>query len=192
MTKEEIYEHLAQVYIGKKTNDKRTLRKKRLKLPRETRVLLTLLIVGLAFYTLTAFLSRRNDDLKSSIIFALSNAPIRIKYDLNPPFPQIKDFSISIPQVDIGKYRSLNFSIRGLEEGYPNIVKVVLKNKRNETAFKYIKGVDLKWNRYTITFDELSAISDFTNLSEVNFVLEAWNVKQKRGIILIDDLCFSK
>ena len=192
MTKEEIYEHLAQVYIGKKTNDKRTLRKKRFRLPRETRVLLTLFIVGFAFYTLTAFLSQRNDDLKSSIIFALSNAPIRVKYDLHQPFPQIKDFSIAIPQVDIGKYKSLNFSIRGLEEGYPDVVKVVLKNKRNEVAFKYIKGVNLKWKRHTITFAELSTISDFSTLSEVNFVLEAWNVKQKRGIILIDDLCFSK
>lgn len=191
MTKDEIYEHLAQVYLDKNSGEKKDV-KKPLKLTREVRVVLTLLIVGFAFYTLTAFLARRNDDLKANIIFALTNAPIRVKYDLNEPFPQIKDFSISIPSVDIGRYKSLNFSIRGLEEGYPDVVKIVVKNKKNEVAFKYIYDVDLKWKRHTITFDELTAISDFSSLSEVNFVLEAWNVKKKKGIILIDDLCFSK
>lgn len=191
MTKDEIYEHLAQVYLDKNSGEKKDV-KKPIKLTREVRVVLTLLIVGFAFYTLTAFLARRNDDLKSNIIFALTNAPIRVKYDLNEPFPQIKDFSIAIPSVDIGRYKSLNFSIRGLEEGYPDVVKIVVKNKKNEVAFKYIYDVDLKWKRHTITFDELTAISDFSSLSEVNFVLEAWNVKKKKGIILIDDLCFSK
>lgn len=191
MTRDEIYEHLAQVYLDKNSGEKKDV-KKPFKLTREVRVVLTLLIVGLAFYTLTAFLSRRNDDLRSNIIFALSHSPIRIKYDLNPPYPQIKDFSIDIPSVDIGKYHRLNFSIRGLEEGYPEVVKVVLRNRRNEVAFKYIKGVNLKWQRQSIVFDEFSSISDFSSLSSVDFVLEAWNVDKKKGIILIDDLCFSK
>ncbi len=191
MTRDEIYEHLAQVYLDKNSGEKKEP-KPSFKLTREARVILTLFIVGLAFYTLTAFLFQRNEDLKSNIIFALNHSPIRIKYNVNPPYPQIKDFSIDIPPVDIAKYRRLNFSIRGLEEGYPDVVKVVVRNRRNEVAFKYIRDVNLKWQRQTISFDELSGISDFSSISEVEFVLEAWNVEKKKGIILIDDLCFSK
>jgi hypothetical protein len=79
-----------------------------------------------------------------------------------------------------------------MEEGYPEVVKVVLKNKKNETASKYISGVNLKWKHHAIAIDEFSGITDWATLSEVSFVLEAWNIKKKKGMILIDDLCFSK
>ena len=149
--------------------------------------------VAVAFYTLTAFLSRRDDGLKTNILFALNNSPIRVKYDLNEPFPQVKDFSIAIPSTtDISRYKSLNFSIRGLEEGYPDVIRVVLKTKRNETSFQYVDDVNLKWKHHTIALADFSQITDLSTLSEVSFVLEAWNVKKKKGIILIDDICFSK
>lgn len=191
MDKEEIYEHLAQVYLGKKSQDK-PQSKKHFRFPQQARIILMFLAGCVVFYSLTAFLSRRHD-FKASIIFALNNSPIRVKYDLNDPFPQVKDFSITIPPTaDIAKYKSLNFSIRGLEEGYPDVVRVVLTNTKNETAFQYIDQVNLKWKHATIPLEDFSGITDLSTLSEVSFVLEGWNVKKKKGIILIDDICFSK
>jgi len=194
MTKEEIYEHLAQVYLGKKSQQqaepKKTFHFPHI--PREAKLLAMVLAVAVAFYTLTAFFSRRDEGLKTNILFALNNSPIRVPYNLNDPFPQVKDFSIVIPRLDIAKYKSLNFSMRGLEEGYPDIVKIVLKNKKDEFAFKYIDGVNLKWKHHSIALQDFSGITDWSTLSEVAFVLEAWNVKKKKGIILIEDICFSK
>jgi len=194
MTKEEIYEHLAQVYLGKKAQTQIDIKKgfSFPRIPKEAKVLATVLVAAVAFYTLTAFLSRRDESLKANILFALNNSPIRVSYNLNDPFPQIKDFSILIPKTDIEKYTSLAFSMRGLEEGYPDIVKIVLKNKKNEFSFKYIDGVDLKWKHHVIALSEFSGITDWSTLSEVSFVLEGWNVKKKKGIILIDDICFTK
>ncbi|MDD3375545.1 MAG: hypothetical protein PHY73_07495 [Candidatus Omnitrophica bacterium] len=191
MTKEEIYEHLAQVYLGKKTksNDQK---KNKFGIPVVAKTIITLIIFSFVFYSLTAFLSRRQDGLKANIIFALNNSPIRIKYDLNEPYPQVKDFSINIPPTDMSKYKTLNFSIRGLEEGYPDVVKVVLKNKRSETAFTLVSGVKLKWNQYSVPLEEFKNITDWMSLDKVSFVLEGWNVAKKKGIILIDDVCFSK
>ncbi len=194
MTKEEIYEHLAQVYLGKKSQDKKDLPKKTFfsRFPKEAKVIATVLAIGVAFYTLTAFLSRRDEAMKATILFALNNSPIRVTYDLNDPFPQVKDFSIAIPQADMAKYKSLAFSIRGLEEGYPGVVKVVLRNKKNELAFVYVEDVNMKWKHHVVALTDFSTITDWTSLSEVAFVLEGWNVKKKKGSILIDDICFSK
>ena len=194
MTKEEIYEHLAQVYLGKKSQDKKRPVQKfqLLRFAREAKVFAMILALALAFYSLTAFLSRRDEDLKARILFALNNSPIRIKYNLNEPFPQVKDFSIPISKSDIAKYKSLGFSIRGLEEGYPGIIKVVLKTKKNEMSFQYVEGINLKWRHHVLLLKDFSGISDWSSLSEVAFVLEAWNVTKKKGIILIDDICFSK
>ena len=86
---------------------------------------------------------------------------------------------------------STAFSIRSLEEGSPGIVKIVLKNKRNEESIHFIEGVNLRWKKVSIPLEEFETITDWTNLSDLSFVLEAWNADKKKGIVLIDDVCFS-
>ena len=92
--------------------------------------------------------------------------------------------------MNVSKYEKLSFSIRGLEEGSPGIVKVVLKNQKNETAIYYAKGVRLKWRSFNIPFEEFTQITDWTTLTDVSFVIEAWNAEKKKGIILLEGICF--
>jgi hypothetical protein len=191
MTKDEIYEHLAQVYLEKKlpsTKDQR----KRIFSDHLSRAVLTVLLAALAFYSLTAFLSHRKDLTRRNIIYALSNAPVRIPYNLEHPFPQVKSFSLDVPSLDLNDYHSFNFAVRGSEQGYPDAIKVVITNKRNESSFAYVNGLDLKWNTLSIPFSTFKEITDWTSVSEVSFVLEAWNMTRKKGMILIDEICFAK
>jgi len=192
MTRDEIYDHLAQVYLGKR--DKIEERKG----PRHPfnawlviNIVLTAIILASAFYGLTAFLTHRSALARNSVIFALTNGSIRILYNLNEPFPPVKTFTLSIPKVNASKYKSLSFDIRGLEDGYPGVVKVVVRNQKNETSSFFVKNVRLKWQEMSIPFEEFEKITDWTNVTEVSFVLEAWNSEKKKGIILIDHVCFS-
>lgn len=191
MTKDEIYEHLAKVYLGKREGLEEKKKKPVFDLNFSIHILITVVVLASVFYGLTAFLSRKSIYAQKSVIFALSNNPIRIKYDLSYPYPQVSNFSIPIPKVNIAKYNDLTFSIRGTEEGYPGVVKLILKNKKNETSYYFVKGVELKWQKVSIPLSEFDRITDWTNLTEVSFALEAWNTEKKRGIVLIDDLCFS-
>ncbi len=190
MTRDEIYDHLAQVYLGKrdKVEEKKSRRFNAWLL---INIVITLVILASTFYGFTAFLTGKNELSRNSIIYALTNGPLRIHYDLNDPFPQIKIFALAIPQINASKYKSLNFSIRGLEEGYPGVVKVTIKNRRNEIASFYIKDVRLKWQTVDIPFEEFSQITDWSDITEISFVLEAWNSEKKKGIVLIDGVCFS-
>ncbi len=190
MTKDEVYDHLAQVYLGKRDN---TEKKKPSRFDTKfiqhfTAMVLVLICV---FYGLSAFLSHKSSEVQQSVIFALNNNPIRLKYNLNHPYPQISEFSIPIPKVNAAKYKSLSFSIRGLEEGYPGIVKIILKNKKSEESFYFVHGVDLKWRKFQIPLAEFRGISDWSNLTDVAFVFEAWNALKKKGIVLIDEICFA-
>ncbi|HOW36070.1 MAG TPA: hypothetical protein PL155_06635 [Candidatus Omnitrophota bacterium] len=194
MTKDEIYEHLAQVYLGKKQNAKDKRRRKNKFHPDAElllKVLIAVVVLSSVFYGFTAFLSKKNGYARSSVLFALSNSPIRIKYDLREPFPQVSSFSIPIPKINASKYSRLTFSIRGLDEGTPGMMKVVLKNKKNEVSFYFIKGVGEKWQKFSIPLSEFSKITDWYNLTDVSFVFEAWNAEDKRGAVLIDDVCFA-
>lgn|SRR3989338_2725194 len=190
MTRDEIYDHLAQVYLGKrgKVEEKK---KRQFNAWLVINIVITVIILASAFYGLTAFLTGRAEYLKNSVLFSLNNGSIRISYDFNNPYPQVKTFSLKIPKMNVSKYEKLSFSIRGLEEGFPGVVKVVLKNQKNETASFYVKDVRLKWQELNIPFDEFTQITDWTNLIEVSFVLEAWNAENKKGMILIDNVCFS-
>lgn len=191
MTRDDIYDHLAQVYLGKK---KQAAEKKR---PEHvhTWLAINILIVGVVVaslsYGLMAFLAKKKDDLRTYIIYALHNGPIRITYDFKDSAPPYTSFALPLEGTDVAKYNKLTFSVRAKEEGSPGLVKVVFKNKRNEVAAYYVQGVDLSWQEFSIPFSAFKQITDWGSIEELSFVLESWNVHKKSGIVLINDVQFS-
>ena len=191
MTREEIYDHLAKVYLGKR-EDVSPKKRKPKAINRSLLVIniaITAVIVLSTVYGFTAFLTRR-DELKSQVFYALNNNPIRIAYDLNSPYPATKIFSITIPNKDVSKYKILNVSLRGMDGAYPGIVKVVIANQKNEQAIYYIQNVGTRWQKVGVPFEKLN-LTDWTTITDVSFVLEAWNVDFRRVTLLIDGVSFS-
>ena len=191
MTRDDIYDHLAQVYLGKRRETEKK-NKKELNAWLVINILITLTIFASSVYGLSAFLTHRKNFLQQNIIFSLHNGPIRVEYNFTDAFPPTKNFLLTVPEVmDSEKFNSLKFSVRGKEEGIPDVLKVVLTNERNEISSYYIKGLDLKWQDYEIPLEEFKEITDWSTLKDVSFVLESWNVGKKRGLVLIDNVCFS-
>ncbi len=78
MTRDEIYDHLAQVYLGKK-NKIAQQKKVRFNVWLVINIVITVIIFASASYGLSAFLTHRGDALQNKIIFSLNNGPIRVK-----------------------------------------------------------------------------------------------------------------
>ncbi len=189
MTRDEIYEHLAKVYLGKRESVAPQKAKKTNQSWLVINVVITAVLLISAVYGFTAFLTHRAG-LKNQVFYALNNNPIRISYDLNEPFPSTKTFSIAIPRKDATKYNQLNLSIRGMNGAYPGIVKLIVSNQKNEKASYYVKDVGSDWKTVNIALEKLN-LTDWTNITEVAFMLEAWNVDFRQGTVLIDDISFS-
>jgi hypothetical protein len=190
MTRDDIYDHLAQVYLGKRSNSEQK-KKKKLTSWLVINIVITVVIFASSIYGLTAFLTHRGDVLQNKIIYALNNGPIRLNYNLQYPYPSVKTFSLTIPSMSVAKYKVLQFSVRALDEGTPGTIRVEIKNHKNEVAFVFVEHVNRSWRNYQIPFERFAQISDWADVSEISFVLEAWNAKDKKGIILIDDVAFS-
>ena len=190
MTRDEIYDHLAQVYLGKRKGAGRK-KKKQFSAWLLINIVITVIIFASITYGLTAFLTKRDSLLRNNVVYALHNGPIRIAYNLHEPFAPVKAFSLSIPEMDISKYSKISFSIRGTEEGTPGILKVVIKNKKDEISANYVSDIGLNWQEVSLPFEAFKEITDWSNISDVSFVLESWNVQKKKGSILIDNLSFS-
>lgn len=190
MTRDDIYDHLAQVYLGKRSNLEQK-KKKKLTSWLVINIVITVVIFASSIYGLTAFLTHRGDVLQNKIIYALNNGPIRLNYNLQYPYPSVKTFSLSIPSMSVTKYKVLQFAVRALDEGTPGTIRIEIKNHKNEVAFVFIEHVNRSWRNYEIPFERFAQISDWADVSEISFVLEAWNAQDKKGIILIDDVAFS-
>ena len=85
MTRDDIYDHLAQVYLGKRTK-KDIKKEKQFGAWLLINVLITVIIFTSAFYGLTAFLTQRNSHLQSRIIFSLHNGMVRMEYNFTDLF----------------------------------------------------------------------------------------------------------
>ncbi len=189
MTRDEIYDHLARVYMGKR-KEADSQGKSRRNAWLLNNILITVIIFAGAFYGLTAFLTQHGHG-RSRIIFSLHNGLVRLDYDFNQDFSPVKSLSLSIPQMDASKYKNVQFSIRTKDGGTPGILKVVLVNEKGETASYYIQGMDASWQEYSIPLEEFRQITDWTHLKDISFVMESWNVEQKKGVVLIDNICFT-
>lgn len=190
MTRDEIYDHLAQVYLGKR---KKVDEKKRIDFNAWLliNILITAIIFSSAFYGLTAFLKQRSSYFESKIIYALHHGRIFFEYDFKNDIAPEKRFSLSVPQIDASQYSWLQFSLRAKEEGNPGIVKVVIQTHKNEMSSYYVQGISYAWKEYAIPLDEFKQISNWSDVKDISFVLESWNTNSEKGIILIDDVRFT-
>lgn len=190
MTSDEIYDHLAQVYLGKKNKAQPKVAKKQISTWLVVNILITVFIFATSFYGFTAFLTRHSDTLQNRVIFALNKGPIRLRYDLSYPHPQVKTFSIDLSEVDASKFNYLKFSTRGLE-GRPGIIRVQVSNHINETATVFVEDIGSVWVTKNVALKDFEAITDWSSIREISFILESWNTKSQKGLLLIDDVCFS-
>ena len=189
MTRDEIYEHLAKVYLGKRQNVVVGKKRKRVNQPwLVINITITAVLLISTVYGFTAFLTHRAG-LKNQVFYALSNNPIRVVYDLNDPLPATKTFAVDVP-LNAAKYASLNFAIRGMNGAYPGVVKLVVTNQRNERASYFVLNVNAEWQKVRVPLENLN-LTDWTTVRQVSFVLEAWNMDFRKGTVLIDDISFS-
>ena len=191
MTRDEIYDHLAQVYLGKRKRSENTVKKNRFNAWLLINIFITVIIFSSAFYGLTAFFTHNDSLLKDNVVYSLHHGTVTMDYRFEDGIDPIKSFSLTVPEIDTTNYNKLSFSIRAREEGTPGIVKITVANIRGEESSFYIQGVDYKWQEYEIPFEEFHKITDWSQITDVSFVLEAWNVDKRRGLILIDNIGFS-
>lgn len=191
MTRDEIYDHLAKVYLDKRESvaDVKPV-------PKKSRVGLVINIVITAFvlvsvvYGLTAFLTQRNDVIQSRVIYSLNNSPIRLNFTLGGNLPQVKGLTLAMPEMDVAKFRRVNVSLKAVEGGNPGTIKLVLANRKEEKASYYLQGIRPRWQDYSVSFEDLN-LTDWKTLKDISFVVEAWNAERPAGAVLIDNITFS-
>ncbi|MBM3251781.1 MAG: hypothetical protein FJZ11_03260 [Candidatus Omnitrophica bacterium] len=189
MTREEIYEHLAKVYLGKKKNKKKNYNLTKIIL--FINLILLILLPAIFFIkTNKAVIAIKQEKQEESVSLALNYYPLRLVYNFKENSPQVRNFSLYLPSINLENSDSLKFSIRGYRNGFPRIIKIALENRKKEKSVYYLDDINTKWQNITIDLSEFKEISDWTNITKLSFIIEAWNTDNNKCSVLIDDVRF--
>ena len=167
MKNRKIYDQIADTFLGarKKIDVKRDTRKQK------KIIVLAVIIISILFTALflkKSALSNGRDakDVKGAVYVLSERYPLRLSYNLQYPSSGIKNFSFSLPPVDLGAYKLFALRIKGDKEAdFTKIIKIEFENSRHEKDSFYADGITEKWQEFSAAFDKLNNISDWSEIT---------------------------
>jgi len=118
---------------------------------------------------------------------------MKLEYDVESRNAAYNGFWMLLQGMDAASYNNLAFWIKGDGlEGYTTVFKVELKNTSRQAGRYYVTNVTDTWQKITVPLKDFKGISDFSSLTEFVIVFEDRIASNKKGIIYIDDISFTK
>ena len=191
MKKNEVYDYLARVYLGKQPsagNKKRLIYHNRYAL-----FLIIPLVTVPAVYFFLSHSTPNSFKAKSyALCLSTGNGEIKIKYDFANSTLKKESCALEIPGIGLSDFKLLQFKARRLKNNGAAHLRVELENELKENASYYIEGVGRNWRQWTIKLSDFKEITRWNNLKRLSFVVEEWNVSDDEDCIYIDDIKFIK
>lgn len=191
--KKEISDHIASTFFEKKKKPPRKKDRKSL----SKRILLFLLTALFILAAIKVVSTTRFTGLHVGRRLGLikHDGPFRLNYNfLNRATSKIEVLTIDMPEIDLREYKAIRFSLRMMDDDNQKdgIVKVSLINRRKETSSLYIQNIGPSWKVIEIPRENFHAFSDWSQLNQLSFTVEEWNLRRKEGVLLIDGVEFVK
>lgn len=190
MDKRDIYEHLAKIYLD--ASSKREKKTKRQPLVfKNLFFLVTVFILGFSIFLVTTNRFDKNKllnkPLNSEIALILQNNVTKINFNFDVAKKEV--YSIDLNKLDLSRFKALGFSVRKANYQDDATLKVEFNTSFREKSEIYLKDIPAyKWQDYKITLSEFKNISDWSETLNLSFIIEEWNIKQKKGIVYIDNV----
>ena len=189
MTKgKDVYEHIAKVYLDPSRENKASSRPKPIV---SNLIKFSLIFFGsfvIVFLLINIFAQRPIS--RSQAAYVLESGPIRINYNFINVEKETSIFDLQ--DVDLSGEETLSFRVRETNRQDGLHLAVEFISKFGEKSQVYIRQIPNKWKRVRINLSEFKNISHWSYAQQLRFVLEEWNVRNKEGIVYIDDIYFLK
>lgn len=183
MNKKDIYEHLAKIYLDasqqKKTKEKR--------FPALFKNLPLVISVFFFLIAITLFVNyQRGKSFRAETALVLLTDSAKINFHFDPA--RKETYALNLNKLNLSRYRSLEFSVKKVDY-YDNIsLRVEFSNLYNEKSELYFKDIPSKWQTYKVNLSQFKRISDWTEMGTLTFTIEEWNVRQKKGVVYLDNV----
>ena len=186
MDKKDIYEHLAKIYL-----DNSSLKKKKEKTEDKRLfifiVVAIVLVVGLLF---AIPFSRQQRPLNTQTLLVLTTETVKMNYSLDPVKKEVYHFDLK--KLNLGRFNTLGFAVKKSNYADTISIRVEVINAFKERSEIYVKDIPSSWKDYKIAFSDFKALTDWTEVTGLSFVIEQWNSQETKGVVYIDNVRFFK
>ncbi len=185
MDKKDIYEHLANIYLDASSKKKKEKNKVASGL-KNYLVLSLAFAFSLSFFFIGKFYGRKPSGNTAQVALVLYTDTLKINFNFDPA--KKETCAIALNKLNLSRYKTLSFSVK--KDNPTDIIslRVEFTNTYNEMAFIYLKDIQHNWTEYKIPFSDFKAISDWTEMKELTFIVEEWNAGEKKGIVYLDNV----
>jgi hypothetical protein len=186
VNKKEIYEHLANIYLDASSKSS----KKKHKFSAYPKTVQGIILVGLVMVlglgSFTAYSHIANRTPSGEIALFLHQDTAKINFNFDPA--KKETFFLNLKQLNLSKYKTLAFTVRKTNPKDIISLRVEFTNRFNESSEIYIKDISPKWTDHKINLSRFGRIEYWSQMKELAFSVEEWNVKEKTGIVYLDNI----
>ncbi|MDD5431516.1 MAG: hypothetical protein PHO70_00795 [Candidatus Omnitrophica bacterium] len=187
MDKKEIYEHLAKIYLDASAKKKKKI-KTFPKFFTHIIVVVVVIVFASSLFSLKFFLKKKPN--KTEIALIVLPEATKINFHFNPAKKEV--LNISLNKLNLSRYNSLVFSVKNTNYRDKISLRVEFSNSFKEKSEIYFKEIPHKWQEYRINLAQFKGVNDWTEMSDLSFCVEEWNVLEKKGVVFIDNVRFVK
>ena len=118
---------------------------------------------------------------------------MKLEYSVDSKNPAYNGFWMNLQNLDASKYDNVALWVKGdAKVGYTTVFKIELKNASKQIGRYYITNVTDQWQDIVIPLKEFKGLTDYSNLTEFVIVFEDRIASNKKGIVYVDDIRFTK
>jgi len=183
MDKKEIYEHLAKIYLDASSKKKKRI-KPLSKFARNFSIAAVAIVLVLGGALFSSY--QRNKPFNSDLSLVLLTESAKINFNFDPAKKEI--FNLGLNKLNVGRFKGLAFNVRKTNFNDNISLRVEFTNIFNEKSEVYIKNIPHKWQEYKINLSEFGNINDWSEMTNLCFVVEEWNAREKNGVVYIDNV----
>lgn len=183
MDKKDIYEHLAKIYLDASSKKKKRI-KTYPKIIKNILLVSAVFIFGLSFTAVSNF--RKNESFKSELALVLLADAAKINFHFDPAKKEI--YSLDLKKLNLMRYKALGFSAKKASHQNKISLRVEFTSSFKEKSEIYFRDIPAKWQDYKINLSDFKNISDWSEMSKLLFMVEEWNVQDKKGVVYIDNV----
>jgi len=187
MEKKDIYEHLAKIYLDASIKRKNKTQE-HTKLFRNLFVTSVVLIFVMGVFL--AFNLSQTKGLNSQTALVLQPDAVKLNFHFDPAKKEL--YSISLNSLNLNKYKTLAFSAKKVNYKDNIAMRIEFINTFKEQSEFYLKNIPLKWQEFKIDLAKFKTLSNWSEMFKLDFVVEEWNVKEKKGVVYLDNIRFLK
>ncbi|MCM8761682.1 MAG: CIA30 family protein [Candidatus Omnitrophica bacterium] len=141
----------------------------------------------------TDFSQGCNESFDSVNRYGSTGFAMKLDYSVESKNPAYNGFWMFLQNFDASKYDNVAMRVKGDGKiGYTTVFKVELKNAAKQIGRYYVTNITDSWQDIVIPLKDFKGITDFSNLTELVIVFEDRIASNKKGVIYIDDIRFTK